>query len=293
MQRVMLESPYAGDVEVNLAYLAKCERDCLLRGEAPFASHRAYTTALDDNDPEERSLGIDAGMAYHDVAEKMVVYTDLGISRGMQLAIEAWGDRPIEHRSLRKANRIIALYGLSGAGKTTLQEALNIASPNVKILVSDTTRQPRPGEKDGLDYFFVWLESFRATLDAGNYIEAEEYGGNYYGLRRSQVDNLRPGDIGVVVLNGNGVRALQLAYPELVVPIYVSCSCEERWERLLKRYEDPTLPAAHVASKALDRYKIEEPHEKMHAVVFNYDFEDPAEIAERILKWSAFREETS
>lgn len=90
MIRVIVETPYAGDIEKNLRYLRACMRDCLQRGEAPFASHALYTQpgVLRDDVPEERKHGIDAGFAWREAASKTVVYTDLGISGGMRLGIE-------------------------------------------------------------------------------------------------------------------------------------------------------------------------------------------------------------
>lgn len=85
---VILESPFAGDRERNARYLRACIRDCLARGEAPFASHRMYTDALDDDVPEDRELGIHAGFAWRSVAAKTVIYLDLGESRGMTYGIE-------------------------------------------------------------------------------------------------------------------------------------------------------------------------------------------------------------
>lgn len=91
MRRVILESPYAGNIETNIQYARKCVRDALQRGEAPIASHLLYTqdNILDDTKPEERQWGIDAGLAWKSVAEASVVYTDRGISRGMQFGIDA------------------------------------------------------------------------------------------------------------------------------------------------------------------------------------------------------------
>ena len=104
MIRVILESPYAGNMEENLTYLRACMRDCLKRGEAPFASHGLYTQpgVLDDNDPEERRLGIAAGFNWRYAAEKTVVYTDRGTSEGMCLGIEQAVKlgHPIEYREL-------------------------------------------------------------------------------------------------------------------------------------------------------------------------------------------------
>lgn len=88
-RRVMIESPYAGDRERNLAYLRKAIRNSSLDfGEAPFASHRMYTDALDDDRPDERAAGIGGGFAWWSVAELVVFYIDLGWSPGMEAALE-------------------------------------------------------------------------------------------------------------------------------------------------------------------------------------------------------------
>jgi len=101
---VVVESPYAGDVEANLDYLRACLRDCLLRGEAPFASHALYTQpgVLRDEVPIERELGMDAGFCRRHAASKTVVYTDRGMSGGMRRGIahaKALG-QPVEYRTL-------------------------------------------------------------------------------------------------------------------------------------------------------------------------------------------------
>ena len=91
--RVIVESPYAGKTpaerEANIAYARAAMRDCLLRGESPFASHLLYTQpgVLDDDIPEERTHGITAGFAFRCVCAKTVVYKDRGISRGMEAGI--------------------------------------------------------------------------------------------------------------------------------------------------------------------------------------------------------------
>lgn len=104
MKRVILESPYAGDVARNEDYVRAAMADCLRRNEAPFASHLLYTQTgvLDDLKPEERELGITAGFAWRDVAELTVVYMDLGMSRGMEYGIEHAQTigRPVEYRRL-------------------------------------------------------------------------------------------------------------------------------------------------------------------------------------------------
>lgn len=104
MKRVVLESPYQGDVEANMAYARACVRDALSRGEAPIASHLLYTQpgVLDDTRPHERVWGISAGHAWIDLADALVVYIDKGVSQGMQAGINAARLRhvPIEFRKL-------------------------------------------------------------------------------------------------------------------------------------------------------------------------------------------------
>ena len=103
-RRVIVESPYAGDVETHVAYARAALHDCLSRGEAPIASHLLYTQpgVLNDDVPAERVWGIEAGLAWSHVAEASVVYDDFGISRGMQYGIEnaRKEGRPVEFRQL-------------------------------------------------------------------------------------------------------------------------------------------------------------------------------------------------
>ncbi len=111
MKRVVLESPYAGrgtdlagETAKNIDYARACLRDCLNCGEAPIASHLLYTQpgVLNDDNPAERKWGIEAGLAWGNLAEASVVYVDRGISKGMKFGIARARKegRPVEYRSL-------------------------------------------------------------------------------------------------------------------------------------------------------------------------------------------------
>ena len=104
MRLVILESPYAGNVARNLRYARAALRDCLFRGEAPFASHLLYTQdgILTDALEAERSLGISAGLWWARFAEATVVYDDFGVSGGMEIGIAdaVLKNRPVEYRKL-------------------------------------------------------------------------------------------------------------------------------------------------------------------------------------------------
>lgn len=104
MRLVVVESPFAGDVEANIAYAKECIKDCLERYEAPIASHLLFTQPgiLDDSDPIERAKGMIAGHSWIGVAQAVVVYRDRGISQGMKAGI-GWALRlgvPVEYRNL-------------------------------------------------------------------------------------------------------------------------------------------------------------------------------------------------
>lgn len=104
MRCVVLESPYAGDIERNVAYARDCLRHSLSLGEAPIASHLLYTQVLDDDVPSERSHGIAAGTSWNAIADAIVVYTDLGITKGMEEGIlrARRHGKTIEFRSLEE-----------------------------------------------------------------------------------------------------------------------------------------------------------------------------------------------
>lgn len=108
-KRVIVETPFKGkdkaEEDRNVAYARACARDCLVNhNEAPFLSHLLYTQdgILRDSVEEERWHGINAGLAWGEVAEVTVVYTDLDISKGMQYGIDnaKAANRPIIYRTL-------------------------------------------------------------------------------------------------------------------------------------------------------------------------------------------------
>lgn len=106
MPRVIVESPYAGEIARNVAYARRAVRDSLQKRESPIASHLLFpqNEVVDDNDPSERRCGIRAGLAWAAVADYMVVYTDYGISKGMKSAIR-FARRislPVVYRSIGK-----------------------------------------------------------------------------------------------------------------------------------------------------------------------------------------------
>ena len=103
--RVIVESPFAGGFQ-NVKYSRECIRDCLDRGESPFASHLLYTQkgVLNDTVPDERRRGIAAANGWLEVADYVAVYMDLGVTRGMLLGVikAARLNKPIKLRWVRE-----------------------------------------------------------------------------------------------------------------------------------------------------------------------------------------------
>jgi hypothetical protein len=110
MRLVILESPFAGNIEKNIEYARSCIRDCLMRDESPIASHLLYTQEgiLNDNVAAEREHGIEAGLAWYRVAEASVVYVDHGLSNGMKYGVRKALEHgvAVEFRSLKSMLKI-------------------------------------------------------------------------------------------------------------------------------------------------------------------------------------------
>ena len=87
-KKTILESPYFGNIEKNVEYARKCLKDSLDRDECPFASHLLYTQVLDDRDKKQRWQGMSQAFEWYQHADQMVLYIDLGISKGMLLGVK-------------------------------------------------------------------------------------------------------------------------------------------------------------------------------------------------------------
>lgn len=118
---------------------------------------------------------------------------------------------------------LVILSAPSGAGKTTIARALERQRPDVGYSVSATTRAPRPGERDGVDYYFLTLAEFGRRIAADEFLEWAEYGGNRYGTLRSEVERL----------TGSGRHAL------LDIEVQGAAQVRDRWEKVLSVFIIP------------------------------------------------------
>ncbi len=113
--------------------------------------------------------------------------------------------------------KVFVITGPSGVGKGTLIEQLLGRIPELELSISATTREPRQGEVDERDYFFLSPEEFRRRLESGDFLEHASYSGNYYGTLREEVDRrLAEGRSVVLEIEVQGARQVRDAMPEAV-----------------------------------------------------------------------------
>lgn len=175
--------------------------------------------------------------------------------------------------------KIVVLTAPSGAGKTTIAHRLMEAFPQLRFSVSATTRTPRPGEANGVDYFFLSEDDFRQRIATDDFIEYEEvYPGRFYGTLRSELERLAADGAALLDIDVKGAVNVKRLYGDRALTIFVRPpSLAALAQRLQKRKtETETTLAAR-----LERAKLELAYAaEFDAVVVNDDLETA--IAETI-----------
>lgn len=173
--------------------------------------------------------------------------------------------------------KIFVITGPSGVGKTTVAYELLKRRPTLKKVVTCTTRPPRPGETDGVDYHFLSLDEFARLKDAGAMFEAEEvYPGRFYGSRQSDVDALLAGGNDVLfVVDPKGARTIKREHPDVVTVFIDAASTGELLQRIQDRDRGATADlAARVAAIDAERaigsecdHRVVNPHGALEATI--------------------------
>lgn len=135
--------------------------------------------------------------------------------------------------------KVFVITGPSGVGKGTLIRGLLERVPELELSVSATTRAPRPGEQDGVDYHFLTPERFEHQVAAGDFVEHATYSGNRYGTLRSELERrLRTGAGVVLEIEVQGARQVRAAMPESVAVFIAPPSRDALRARLVGRGTD-------------------------------------------------------
>jgi guanylate kinase len=179
------------------------------------------------------------------------------------------------------ANRLTALSGPSGVGKGSVIAAVRRRHPDVWLSVSVTTRRPRPGETEGVEYHFVDQEEFDRMVAAGELLEHAVYAGHSYGTPRQPVlDRLATGVPALLEIELQGARQVKQALPEAHLVFLAPPSFDELARRLTGRgTEDPER-----VRRRLDIARIEMAAEdEFETVVVNDDVERAADALVALL----------
>ena len=127
----------------------------------------------------------------------------------------------------------------SGAGKTTLVQAITRKHPQIRFSISYTTRKPRRNEADGVDYLFVTRREFLRLRDQGEMLEYAEVFDNHYATSRSQVEDLLADNRNVILeIDWQGARQVRISMPECITIFFLPPSVEELERRLRDRRTD-------------------------------------------------------
>lgn len=176
--------------------------------------------------------------------------------------------------------KLLVLSGPSGAGKSTVVSKLMERRGDVCFSVSATTRAPRPGEQDGVNYFFVTRERFEEMVRTGELLEHAEYVGNCYGTPRAYVEQRLEAGYNVILdIEVQGARQVMEAAPEAVLVFLIPPTLAELERRLRARGTE----SDEVIRGRLERAKEECRSDFYRYIVINDDADTAAKELDAII----------
>ena len=168
----------------------------------------------------------------------------------------------------------------SGAGKTTIVDAVLKRDTSVSRVITATTRAPRLGEKDGVDYHFWTIKQFEQAIKKGQMLEWAQVHTHYYGIPKKSVDDLmKKGICPILIIDVQGARTVKAQYPEAATVFIIPPSLKELKKRILGRHDNTQdieirLETAKKEMLELDHYdyallndKLDEAVDRMAGIV--------------------------
>ena len=177
---------------------------------------------------------------------------------------------------------ILVLSAPSGGGKTSLARALVARRDDVEITVSHTTRAQRPGETDGIHYYFVNKISFETMIEKGDFIEYARVFDNYYGTSIKAMENLiSRGKHAILDIDWQGARNVRRKYADAISVFVMPPSMEALEQRLRERRQDSEEVIARRMRDAANEMSHKD---EFDIIITNDDFDNTADTLERILE---------
>ncbi len=135
--------------------------------------------------------------------------------------------------------RLYIIAGCSGVGKGTLLNLFLKKNPEIKLSISATTRTPREGEVDGVNYFFISKDEFLASIKNNEFLEWAEFSGNYYGTKKNFVEKtLNQGRDVILEIEVKGAEQVKSKMPQAVTIFIMPPSIDTLEERLRGRHTE-------------------------------------------------------
>jgi guanylate kinase len=185
---------------------------------------------------------------------------------------------------------VFVITGPSGVGKGTLIRGLLERVPALELSVSATTRAPRPGERGGVDYYFLSPEDFDRRVADGDFVEHASYSGNRYGTLREELERRLDSGVPVVLeIEVQGARQVRAAMPEAVAVFIAPPSPEALRARLLGRGTDS---ADQIDLRLRTAQEELEARKEFGHVVVNDDIESATRELEAIVRRSLAGDES-
>lgn len=180
-----------------------------------------------------------------------------------------------------KEGNLVVISGPSGAGKGSISSRILKEMDNIEFSTSMTTREPRSGETDGKDYYFVTREEFRDAIAKDDFIEYAEVFGNYYGTPKKEVESrLKEGKNILLDIDVQGALNVMKSFPEGLFIFVLPPSLEELRNRIVHRGKD----APDVIERRLGQAESEMAHAGEYDYqVVNDDLDEAVETIKKII----------
>ena len=181
-----------------------------------------------------------------------------------------------------KEGRLIVASGPSGVGKGTICKELLVRNSNLALSISTTTRPPREGDVEGVNYYFKTVDEFKRHIDSGDFLEWAVYNENYYGTGKQAVaETLAKGYDVLLEIDVQGALKVKEAFPEAVLIFIVPPSKAALVERLVGR---GTESLNEIERRVMEADRELALRDKYDYVVVNDILEDSIEVIENLIR---------